>query len=101
MEYSGKTKNPDGSSMMQYTQASVDIDQLTQMAELTGGHFYLASDDNKLGKIYDLIDRLETTDYEIKGQWKRKEEAAYFLFPALLLLFVEFGLRYTVFDSLT
>ena len=51
--------NPDGS--LQYDMVPVEIDErlLTQIAEATGGHYFRATDNQKLAQIYTEKDNLE------------------------------------------
>lgn len=99
--YGSSVRNPDGSLVSQYQKASFDEHLLQQIAQATGGKEFHATDGQKLEQIYQAINKMEKTEFETKGHWRHHEEAAGFLLPALLLLMIEFALRYTVFDSLT
>ena len=70
---------------------NVDLDEetLKQIAETGAGQYFRASDSKKLQEIYDLIDRLETTEIKVKQFFNFEELYKYFLIPALLFLIVE------------
>ena len=87
---------------MTYVNQPVEIDEktLTQIADLTGGKYFRATDKQKLKAIYDEINTLEkskvevfehTTYHELFGQW---------LLWALLLLVAEFLLRNLLFKRI-
>lgn len=48
--------------IMQETEVSIDEDLLTEMAELTGGLYFRATDENSLHTIYETIDKLEKNE---------------------------------------
>ena len=93
--------NPDGSVVQQYRDVDIDESTMIQISNITGGKYFRASDGKKLEQVYKEISQMEKTDFNTKGHWHHKEEAAPFFLLALLLLGAEFTLRYTVFDSLT
>ena len=91
--------NPDGS--LQYDMVPVEIDErlLTQIAETTGGHYFRATDNQKLAQIYTEIDKLEKSKIEELKYYQHKEKFRLWALLALILLAAEFGLRHTVFRS--
>ena len=91
--------NPDGS--LQYDMVPVEIDErlLTQIAETTGGHYFRATDNQKLAQIYTEIDKLEKSKIEELKYYQHKENFRLWALLALVLLAAEFGLRHTVFRS--
>ena len=93
------TYNPDGS--LQYDMVPVEIDErlLTQIAEATGGHYFRATDNQKLAQIYTEIDKLEKSKIEELKYYQHKENFRLWALLALILLAAEFGLRHTVFRS--
>ncbi len=58
-----------------YIQQRNDIDEasLTQVAELTGGHYFRATDMASLNRTFDEIDKMEKTKIEVE-QYTRYEE---------------------------
>ena len=75
----------------------IDEESLKKIADLTGGKYYLASDAEKMRKIYDEINRLEKSNIEHFGYREYGELFGYFLIPALILLAIEIFLSNTVF----
>jgi Ca-activated chloride channel family protein len=69
----------------------VDLDEsiLKQVAEISKGKYFLASNSERLAEIYDLIDQAEKTDILVKEFFNFEELYPYFLIPSLILLFLE------------
>ena len=81
---------------LQNVPVEIDEDILQQIATLTGGKYFRATDNNKLQQIYTEIDQLEKSKIEAKHFSKKNEQ--YFLFALLgmCLLIAQALLRYTV-----
>ncbi|MFT4902170.1 MAG: Ca-activated chloride channel family protein [Lentimonas sp.] len=80
-----------GEAMM----SNYDEAELTEIARITGGQFFSATEDGDLARIYDEIDELETTSIELRSYASYTE---LFVWPAtlgLLLLGLEQLLRNT------
>lgn len=75
----------------------IDEESLKRIAELTGGKYYLASDTEKMRRIYDEINKLEKSNIEHLGYREYSELFGYFLIPGLILLAIEIFLSNTVF----
>jgi Ca-activated chloride channel family protein len=77
--------------------AKVDIDEkvLEEVADQTGARYFRATDTDSLKKIYEEIDRLETTTRKIKKFSHDRDLYVFALIPALLLLGAELVLRGT------
>ena len=72
----------------------IDAAQLERIASVTGGYAYTAVDGEALiGSFQKLLDELEKST--IEGQQVRPELFALLLWPALLLLLLDVGLRST------
>ena len=69
-------------------QVQVDIDEatLTKVAEKTGAMYFRATDTASLAKIYDEINKMETTTRTIKNFESYRELFLFFVLGALLLL---------------
>lgn len=82
-----------------YRNQKVDIDEatLTQIAEITGGEYFRATDTESLKDIYNEIDRMEKTKIEEVGYKTYKELFVYVLGAALFILLIEQILLNTVF----
>jgi Ca-activated chloride channel homolog len=72
-----------------YTDMEVEIDEasLKQIAEITGGLYYRATDRPALEKIFENIGRLEKTKIKVKTYTHYDERFSDFLLPALALIF--------------
>ena len=72
---------------MQNMPVEIDEATLTDIAELTGGKYFRATDNNKLKAIYEEIDQMEKRKIEVT-QFSTKKEAykGYALWAALFLL---------------
>ncbi|MCD7962017.1 MAG: VWA domain-containing protein [Rikenellaceae bacterium] len=79
-----------------YQQAPVEIDEevLIQIAGMTGGQYFRATDNNKLEEIYDIINQLETTKIEVDNFTLYKERFMIFALTALIILILEILIRY-------
>jgi len=83
---------------VQYQNIDVVIDEepLKQIAGVTGGEYYRATDNNSLKGIYNEIDKLEKTKFNVKEYSKKNEEYRIFAISALILLLIEILIRITV-----
>jgi len=77
--------------------AGLDEATLKQMAELTGGAYFRATDEKTLADIYEVIDDLEKSKIEATQYDNFNELVHWFAIPAMLLLLLELGLRTTRF----
>ena len=77
---------------------SVDLDEkgLTQVAEMTGGKYFRATDNRTLKAIYKEIDQLEKTKIEVTAYKRYSELYGGWLIAGLLAMFVEVGLSMTI-----
>ncbi|GAB6035084.1 VWA domain-containing protein [Galenea microaerophila] len=65
----------------------MDVKTLQKIAQITGGQFFLASDVQQLQKVYQLINQLEATPYQLNQYRLRTELYAWPLGLALLMSF--------------
>lgn len=79
-----------------YQRVDLDEKTLQEIAGLTGGRYFPASDTDQLSRIYDIIDQEEKTEVKVKEFFHFKELYRYFLIPALILLGLEIILKMTV-----
>jgi Ca-activated chloride channel family protein len=89
-----------GNVVYQDVKVDVDDEGLAQIAELTGGKYFRATDTESLRKIYAQIDRMEKTKVETKVYMEYKELFHLFLVPGLLLLLLEILLANTMYRKL-
>lgn len=87
---------------IRYQMVPVDIDEATlkNMASITNGRYFRATNNKKLEEIYREIDRMEKTKVEITSYRNATEHFYGWLFAGLILLFVEVGLSKTVFRKI-
>lgn len=85
-----------------YANMRVDIDEptLREVAEMTGGRYFRATDAESLAAIYQEIDELERTEIEIESFTQYAEEFAAPLAFGVLLLLVELTLSQTMLRKL-
>ena len=79
----------------------VDLDEPTmhQIAEISGGAYFRATDNKSLSAIYKKIDQLEKTKLSTRNYHTTYEEFFIFVLVAALLLLIEFVLRSTLFRT--
>ncbi len=90
---------PNGS--FQYGNVKVEIDEelLKEIAKVTKGKYFRATNNKKLEQIYEEIDKLEKTDVEEFKFYNYEEKFRPLVLLAGFLLLFEFLLRFTVFRS--
>ena len=90
---------PNGS--FQYGRVQVEIDEalLKEIAKVSGGKYFRATNNRKLVEIYEEINKLEKTDVEEFKFYNYDEKYRPLLLIALGLLLLEFLLRSTIFRS--
>ncbi|NVO09298.1 MAG: VWA domain-containing protein [Bacteroidales bacterium] len=87
---------------VQYQNMEVKIDEevLQQIAEMTGGKYFRATNNKALEQVYSEIDKLERSKIAVTEYNKREERFRIFGLIALLLIASEFVLRSTIFRSI-
>ncbi len=78
----------------------LDMGLLNEIARITGGKAYNASNTHTLKSVLDDIAKLEKRDVSITTHWEYNELASYFLLAAFLLLVLDIGLETTVLRTL-
>ncbi|MCW3085450.1 MAG: aerotolerance regulator BatA [Bacteroidetes bacterium] len=91
---------PNGQYEYGYMDVTIDEKSLTEIANLTGGKYFRATDNEKLREIYKEIDRQEKTIFEEKNFTNKAEHFLPFAIAAAILLLLEFLLRNTLFKSI-
>ncbi len=71
---------PNGQYKYDYVDVEIDEDMMRQVADLTDGRYFRATDEHKLREIYDEIDRMERTRIKVTEHSRRNEE----YFPLVL-----------------
>ncbi|WP_370477544.1 vWA domain-containing protein [Tamlana flava] len=85
----------------QYGRIQVEIDEalLEEIAQVTGGRYFRATNNKKLEEIYDEINKLEKTEIEEFKFYNYDEKYRPLVILAGLFLLLEVLLRFTVFRS--
>jgi len=85
-----------------YVQMPVDIDEdtLKAISDKTGGKYYRADSSETLKAIYDQIDKMETTEREMKKYVRVDELFHWAVIPGFTLLFLEILLSHTIWRRL-
>jgi len=80
----------------------VEIDEktLTQIAQITGGQYFRATNTKALGDIYKEIDQMEKTKMSVQEYSKKLEEYGSFAIIGLLFFLLELLSRYTIFKNI-
>jgi Ca-activated chloride channel family protein len=84
-----------------YTNMEVKIDEptMTKIAQITGGQYFRATNNDALKAIYNKIDQLEKAKIDVTQYRKKTEMFLPFAVIALLLLLLEFALKNTIFKG--
>lgn len=90
---------PNGKFQYARVQVEIDEDLLKEIAKVTGGQYFRATNNRSLKEIYKEIDQLEKTEIEEFKFYNYDEKYRIFLVMALGFLFIEFILKSTLFRS--
>jgi Ca-activated chloride channel homolog len=88
-------RNPDGSLDME----EPDEDTLIEIARITGGRYFRATDENKLKEIFKDIASMEKSKIKTEYKVRFTEYFQYFLLPGIALLILEALLAATRFRT--
>lgn len=91
--------NADGSYRYGMRQVEIDEPLLKDIAKVTGGKYFRATDNKKLEAIYEEINKLEKTDVEEFRYFRYEEKFRSWVLLAGGLLLLEWVLRNTLFRS--
>ncbi len=90
---------PNGSFQYGRIQVEIDEELLKEIAEVTGGKYFRATNNEKLKEIYKEIDKLEKTDVEEFKFYNYEEKYRPLILLAGILILLEILLRFTIFRS--
>ncbi len=91
--------NADGSFRYGMRQVEIDEELLQDIAKVTGGRYFRATNNETLEEIYDEINKLEKTDIEEFKYYRYEEKFRPWIYIAGVLLLLEWIFRNTVFRS--
>ena len=83
-----------------YQRVDLDEDTLKEIAEITGGTYFRATNTRALEEIYKQIDKLEKTKVEVKEYMEYEELFGWFLLPGLACILLEIILSNTRFKKI-
>lgn len=86
-----------GNTTIAYQESVLDEATLQQVADITGGRYYRATDTEGLRAIYNEINELEQSQIEVQVFNQHQELMIWLLLPALAILLLEALLRNTLF----
>ncbi|MFL0353277.1 VWA domain-containing protein [Xanthomarina sp. GH4-25] len=90
---------PNGNFQYGRAQVEIDEDLLKEIAEVTGGKYFRATNNKKLAEIYEEINKLEKTDIEEFKYYNYEEKYRPLVLLAGMFLLFELLLRFTIFRS--
>lgn len=90
---------PNGQYEYGYVDVNIDEKSLGEIAGMTGGKYFRATDNDKLREIYSEIDRLEKTIFEEKNFTNKAEHFFPFAIAAGIALLIEYLLKNTLFRT--
>lgn len=91
---------PDGSYKYEYVDVKIDEETMQEIADITGGEYFRATDGRTLANIYKEIDILEKTKINVTEYSRKSEEFFWFALIGTALLLLEFLLKNTIFRTL-
>jgi Ca-activated chloride channel family protein len=90
---------PNGGFQYGRVQVNIDEELLKEIAKVTGGKYFRATNNTKLEEIYKEINKLEKTEIEEFKYYNYEEKYRPLVILAGLLLLIELLSRYTIFRS--
>ena len=90
---------PNGSFQYGNIQVEIDENLLKEIADITGGKYFRATDNQKLQEIYSEINKLEKSDVEEIKYYNQEEKYRLYILLAIIFLSTEIILKYTLFRS--
>ena len=89
-----------GQEKLDYVDVDIDEKTLTEIADLTGGHYFRAVDNASLKTIYSEIDQMEKTMLKVNSVTRKQELYIPYALMALGLVLFELILRRTLLRSI-
>ena len=87
-------------TQMQDVEVKIDEETLEEIAQITDGKYFRATNNNKLVEIYEQIDQLERSKIEVKEFSKKDEMFEPYALAAALLLLLGLALKTTIFRNI-
>jgi len=101
----GKAKSPvavypDGRYKYDYVDVRIDEKSLQEIADMTGGKYFRATNSGALKDIYQEIDLLEKTKINVTEHSRKSEEFFLFAVIGASLIFLQFGFKELIAQTL-
>lgn len=90
------SRRSDGKFIFGIAKVEIDEDLLREIANMTGGQYFRATDEQSLESIYASIDKLEKTEMEVTTFRRHQEVFFPFALWGLIFLALELLLRYSI-----
>lgn len=90
------SRRSDGKFHFDIAKVEIDEELLREIADMTGGQYFRATDEASLENIYDSIDQLEKTEIEVSSFRRYNEQFHRFALFGLIFLLLELLLRYSI-----
>lgn len=84
----------------QYFRAELNEEGLREIADLTGGQFFRAGNEEALDDIFKIIDKLEKSEIKVKHYTRYDDFYSWLAAAALLIVLLEIALTHTRFRTL-
>ena len=81
------------------TKVEIDEDLLKEISKSTGGLYFRATNNKKLEEIYSEINKLEKTEIEEFKYYNYQDKYRVLVLISIVLLFIEWILKNTLFKS--
>ncbi len=88
------SRRTDGRYVFGKSKVEIDEELLKELSSLTGGKYFRATNETALENIYAEIDKLEKTEIQVNVFKSYSEEFRFFLLIAIVLLAIEWLMRY-------
>lgn len=92
--------DPFGHPITQMVHADIDEEALREMAQVTGGRYFRATDKTSLANIFEEIDKMEKTKMNIREFSRKEEEFMPWALAALAFLVLHVLIRNTVLKNI-
>ncbi len=89
-----------GSIVYQNMPVEIDEEVLQEIADITNGKYFRATDNEKLREIYRIIDKLEKSKIDVREYSKKQEKYLWVAFAAAIILSGEILLKNTVLKNI-
>tara|TARA_B100001063_G_scaffold61049_1_gene55276 strand:- start:13857 stop:14864 length:1008 start_codon:yes stop_codon:yes gene_type:complete len=89
-----------GTTAYQNVEVKIDEPTMKEIAKMTGGKYFRATNNRSLAAVYEEIDQLEKSKIEVTEYRRKKEEFFPFALIAGILLLMEFILKHTFYRTI-